>query len=102
MIVFLDYLSKEKEKYKFICDDLDSTFSELTGYWTGFHQMFNRLSLIEFALRKYKYNPNPYVYWIIAFQVRPEKKFTLIFYTISIYLIDSTIDTMHQNAVPQI
>ncbi|GAB1870030.1 Tropomyosin-2 [Camponotus japonicus] len=27
-----DYLSKEKEKYKFICDDLDSTFSELTGY----------------------------------------------------------------------
>lgn len=28
----LDYLLKEKEKYKFICDDLDSTFSELTGY----------------------------------------------------------------------
>ncbi|CAL1689052.1 unnamed protein product [Lasius platythorax] len=27
-----DYLSKEKEKYKFICNDLDSTFSELTGY----------------------------------------------------------------------
>lgn len=30
--MFLDYLSKEKEKYKFICNDLDSTFSELTGY----------------------------------------------------------------------
>ncbi|KYN37321.1 Tropomyosin-2 [Trachymyrmex septentrionalis] len=27
-----DYLLKEKEKYKYICDDLDSTFSELTGY----------------------------------------------------------------------
>ncbi|CAB3359044.1 Hypothetical predicted protein [Cloeon dipterum] len=27
-----DELVHEKEKYKYICDDLDQTFSELTGY----------------------------------------------------------------------
>lgn len=27
-----DELFHEKEKYKAICDDLDSTFAELTGY----------------------------------------------------------------------
>jgi tropomyosin-2 len=29
---FTDDLFHEKEKYKSICDDLDQTFSELTGY----------------------------------------------------------------------
>lgn len=29
---FPDFLFREKEKYKYICDDMDSTFSELTGY----------------------------------------------------------------------
>lgn len=29
---FADRLFHEKEKYKAICDDLDSTFAELTGY----------------------------------------------------------------------
>ena len=29
---FSDRLRKEKEKFKYICDDLDSTFAELTGY----------------------------------------------------------------------
>lgn len=27
-----DFLFREKEKYKYICDDMDSTFAELTGY----------------------------------------------------------------------
>lgn len=29
---FTDALFNEKEKYKAICDDLDGTFAELTGY----------------------------------------------------------------------
>lgn len=29
---FSDFLFREKEKYKYICDDMDSTFAELTGY----------------------------------------------------------------------
>lgn len=29
---FPDALFSEKEKYKAICDDLDGTFAELTGY----------------------------------------------------------------------
>lgn len=29
---FADKLMSEKDKYKAICDDLDSTFAELTGY----------------------------------------------------------------------
>lgn len=29
---FPDFLFREKEKYKYICDDMDSTFAELTGY----------------------------------------------------------------------
>lgn len=31
-MLFADRLFHEKEKYKAICDDLDSTFAELTGY----------------------------------------------------------------------
>lgn len=31
-ILLLDELVCEKEKYKSICDDLDGTFSELSGY----------------------------------------------------------------------
>lgn len=30
--VLSDFLFREKEKYKYICDDMDSTFAELTGY----------------------------------------------------------------------
>lgn len=47
-----DRLSKEKEKYKYICDDLDSTFSELTGYWTSSRALASapdRSHLIEIA-----------------------------------------------------
>lgn len=32
IMLFTDRLFQEKEKYKAICDDLDSTFAELTGY----------------------------------------------------------------------
>jgi len=31
-MLFADRLFNEKEKYKAICDDLDQTFAELTGY----------------------------------------------------------------------
>lgn len=31
-LMFTDALFNEKEKYKAICDDLDGTFAELTGY----------------------------------------------------------------------
>lgn len=30
--ILSDALFNEKEKYKAICDDLDGTFAELTGY----------------------------------------------------------------------
>lgn len=31
-MLLADRLFHEKEKYKAICDDLDQTFAELTGY----------------------------------------------------------------------
>lgn len=31
-VIFLDELREEKEKYKALCDDIDLTFSEMTGY----------------------------------------------------------------------
>jgi hypothetical protein len=30
--IITDKLTVEKDKYKCICDDLDGTFAELTGY----------------------------------------------------------------------
>jgi len=55
------------------------------------------ISIKRHALRK-NININSYVYLArFAQKIDP-----VLFYTISIYLIDSTIDTMHRNAVPQI
>lgn len=31
-LLVLDELREEKEKYKAVCDDMDLTFAEMTGY----------------------------------------------------------------------
>jgi len=31
-LLVLDELREEKEKYKAVCDDMDATFAEMTGY----------------------------------------------------------------------
>lgn len=32
LLFVLDELREEKEKYKAVCDDMDATFAEMTGY----------------------------------------------------------------------